>query len=399
MTNTYYRDQGPVMPSLDRPIGCPFDPSPEVTALRAELPIARLAAPEGAPGVWLVTGYELVRKILADPRFSSRYETQYHPLMGAHLPPAPIGDLTGMDAPEHTRIRKMLAGKFTVRRMNQLTERVTEITRTQLDEMEKQGPPADLVQVFAHPIPAQMICELLGVPYGERADFMGFTQSVSSGDDPEAQFAAFAQLGEYLQNLARAKRANPTDDLLSDLTASDLTEDELGGVAAFLLGAGLDTTANMLALGTFALLRNPSQLAALRDDPSLVESAVEELLRYLSIATTGMRGVLEDIELGGAPLKAGDTVIIAVNAANRDPAKFPDPDVLDFRRSAAGHLAFGHGIHQCLGQQLARVEMRVAFPALLARFPSLRLAVPAEEVPLRDPIQIYGVRSLPVTWE
>ncbi|GAA3107018.1 cytochrome P450 [Streptosporangium carneum] len=387
------------MPSFDRPTGCPFDPSPELTALRGELPIARLAAPEGAPGVWLVTGYELVRKIFADPRFSSRYETQYHPLMDAHMPPAPLGDLTGMDAPEHTRIRKMLAGKFTVRRMNQLTERVTEVTRAQLDEMERQGPPTDLVQAFAHPVPAQMICELLGVPYDERADFAGFTQSVSNDDDPEAQLAAFTRLGEYLRDLARAKRADPTDDLLSDLTASDLTEDELGGVAAFLLSAGLDTTANMLALGTFALLRHPSQLAALRDDPSLVDGAVEELLRHLSIATTGMRGVLEDVELGGAPLRAGDTVIIAVNAANRDPAKFSDPDVLDIRRSTAGHLAFGHGVHQCLGQQLARVEMRVAFPALLTRFPSLRLAVPAEEVPLRDPVQIYGVRSLPVTWE
>ena len=397
--NTYYREHEPVMPSFDRPAGCPFDPSPDLTALRAELPIARLAAPEGAPGVWLVTGYELVRQIFADPRFSARYETQYHPLMGAQLPPAPIGDLTGMDAPEHTRIRKMLIGKFTVRRMNQLTERVTEITRTQLDEMDKLGPPADLVQVFAHPVPAQTICELLGVPYDERADFMGFTQSLSSDDDAEAQLVAFTRLGEYLRDLARAKRANPTDDLLSDLTATDLTEDELGGVAAFLLAAGLDTTANMLSLGTFALLRNPSQLAALRDDPSLADGAVEELLRYLSIATTGMRGVLEDVELGGAPLKAGDTVIIAVNAANRDPAKFSGPDVLDVRRSAAGHLAFGHGIHQCLGQQLARVEMRVAFPALLARFPSLRLAVPAQEVSLRDPIQIYGVRSLPVTWE
>ncbi|MEO3867505.1 cytochrome P450 [Nonomuraea sp. B12E4] len=399
MTNTYYREHEPVTPSFARPAGCPFDPSPEITALRAELPVARLAAPEGAPGVWLVTGYELVRKILADPRFSSRYETQCHPLMGAHLPPAPIGDLTGMDAPEHTRIRRMLAGKFTVRRMNQLTERATEITQAHLDAMEKQGPPADLVRVFAHPIPAQMICELLGVPYEERDAFVGFAQSASNGDDLGTQLAAFAQLSEYLQALARAKRADPTDDLLSDLTTSDLTEEELGGVAAFLLGAGLDTTANMLALGTFALLRNPAQSSALRDDPSLVDGAVEELLRYLSIATTGMRGVLADVELGGVPIKAGDTVILAVNAANRDPAKFPDPDVLDLRRSTAGHLAFGHGIHQCLGQQLARVEMRVAFPALLARFPSLRLAVPAEEVPLRDPIQIYGVHSLPVTWE
>ncbi|MEV6040199.1 cytochrome P450 [Nonomuraea sp. NPDC052116] len=400
MSNTYYRDE-PVSPSLDRAPACPFDPAPEVTALRAEQPIARLAAPEGSPGVWLVTGYGLVRQILADPRFSSRYETHYYPQMGGYLPPAPAGDLTGMDAPQHTRFRKLLAGKFTVRRMNLLTERVTEITRERLDAMERQGPPADLVEVFAQPIPALMICELLGVPYEDREQFQTATRTLSDAVEPEAQYTAFIELGDYLRTLALAKRANPTDDLLSDLaTAGDLTDEELGGVAAFLLGAGLDTTANMLALGTFALLRDPAQLAALRDDPGLAAGAVEELLRHLSIAAMGMRGVLEDVELGDRQLKAGDTVIIALNAANRDPAKFSDPDVLDLRRSATGHLAFGHGVHQCLGQQLARVEMRVAFPALLTRFPTLRLAVPAEEVPLRtDPSQIYGVRNLPVTWD
>ncbi|MGW6503627.1 cytochrome P450 [Nonomuraea angiospora] len=399
MSNTYYRDET-VSPSFDRAPACPFDPAPEVTALRAEQPIARLAAPEGAPGVWLVTGYGLVRQILADPRFSSRYETQYFPQMG-YLPPAPVGDLTGMDAPQHTRFRKLLAGKFTVRRMNLLTERVTEITRERLDAMERQGPPSDLVEVFAQPVPALMICELLGVPYEDREQFQTATRTLSDASAPDAQYAAFNELGRYLGTLAIGKRANPTDDLLSDLaTGSDLTDEELGGVAAFLLGAGLDTTANMLALGTFALLRDPAQLAALRDDPGLAAGAVEELLRHLSIAATGMRGVLEDVELGGRQLKAGDTVLIALNAANRDPAKFSDPDVLDLRRPATGHLAFGHGIHQCLGQQLARVEMRVAFPALLTRFPTLRLAVPADEVPLRtDPSQIYGVRSLPVTWD
>ncbi|MFI7444841.1 cytochrome P450 [Nonomuraea indica] len=398
MSNTYYRDE-PVTPSLDRAPGCPFDPAPSLTALRAEQPIARLAAPEGAPGVWMITGYDLVRQVLADPRFSSRYETHYHPLAGGHLPPAPVGDLTGMDAPQHTRLRRLLAGKFTVRRMNLLTEWVTEITRERLDAMERQGPPADLVETFTQPVPALMICELLGVPYEDRDRLQSFTRALS--DTAGAQYAAFVELGAYLLELALAKRAEPTDDLLSDLaTGGELTDEELGGVAAFLLGAGLDTTANMLALGTFALLRNPAQLAALRGDPDLVAGAVEELLRYLSVAATGMRGVLEDVELGGRQLKAGDTVIIAINAANRDPARFADPDVLDLRRSAAGHLAFGHGVHQCLGQQLARVEMRVAFPALLTRFPTLRLAVPAEDLSLRtDPSQVYGVHSLPVTWD
>jgi cytochrome P450 len=285
--------------------------------------------------------------------------------------------------------------------MNLLTERVTEITRERLDAMERQGPPADLVEVFAQPVPALMICELLGVPYGDRDQFQSSTRALPDAGTAEAQYPAFVELGTYLRELAFAKRAKPTDDLLSDLaTGGDLTDEELGGVAAFLLGAGLDTTANMLALGTFALQRNPAQLTALRGNPDLAVSAVEELLRYLSVAATGMRGVLEDVELGGRQLRAGDTVVIAINAATRDPARFSDPDMLDLRRSAAGHLAYGHGVHQCLGQQLARIEMRVAFPALLIRFPTLRLAVPAEELSLRtDPSQVYGVHSLPVTWD
>ncbi|GAA0951512.1 cytochrome P450 [Nonomuraea longicatena] len=398
--NTNCRDE-PVRPSLDRAPGCPFDPAPSLTALRAQRPIAPLAVPEGAPGVWMITGYDLVRRVLADPRFSSRYETHYHPLAGGRLPPAPVGDLTGMDAPGHTRFRKLLAGKFTVRRMNVLTERITEITRERLDAMQRQGPPADLVEVFAQPVPALVICELLGVPYGERDRFRSSTRALSEAGTAQAQYAAFVELGAYLRELALAKRAEPADDLLSDLaTGGDLTDEELGGVAAFLLGAGLDTTANMLALGAFALLGDPARLAVLRGGPDAVAGAVEELLRYLSVAATGMRGVLEEVEVGGRRLQAGDTVVVAINAANRDPARFGDPDVLDLRRSAAGHLAFGHGVHQCLGQQLARVEMRVALAALFARFPSLRLAVPAEELSLRtDPSQVYGVRSLPVTWD
>jgi cytochrome P450 len=187
--------------------------------------------------------------------------------------------------------------------------------------------------------------------------------------------------------------------VLSDLTDSDLTDEELRGISLVLLAAGLDTTANMLALGTFALLRNPAQLAALRR-VALADRAVEELLRYLSVAKTFMRTALEDVELGGQTIEAGTAVILSMNTANRDPERFADPHVLDLGRQDGGHLAFGHGIHQCLGQQLARVEMRVAFPALVNRFPTLRLAVPAEEVGLRpETADIYGVKSLPVTWD
>jgi len=283
--------------------------------------------------------------------------------------------------------------------MRQLTERVEQVTADHLDAMEKTGPPADLVTAFAKPIPAIMICELLGVPYEDRGSFQEQVDSFMNGEtSDEDLFAAYTATQDYLAELVAAKRANPTDDVLSDLTDSDLTDEELKGIALILLAAGLDTTANMLALGTFALLRNPEQLAALRADPTLRDRAVEELLRYLSVAKTFMRTALEDVEVDGHTIKAGSRVILSYNTANRDPERFPEPHVLDLRRQDGGHLAFGHGIHQCLGQQLARAEMRIAYPALLRRFPGLRLAISPEEVPMRSDMSIYGVHRLPVTW-
>ncbi|WP_440104873.1 cytochrome P450 [Streptosporangium sp. H16] len=391
------------LPAARRP-GCPFDPPKELVQARKHGPISRYTFPDGHEG-WLVTGYDLVRSVLADSRFSSRKELmRHHPLIDygdIEVPPAPPGEFLLMDDPQHSRYRKPLVGKFTVRRMRLLTERVEQVTAEHLDAMEKAGPTADLVTAFAKPIPSVIICELLGVPYEDRGSFQEHIDKFLGGEaGDEELFAAYAATQEYLAELVAAKRADPTDDVLSDLTDSDLTDEELRGVALILLAAGFDTTANMLALGTFALLRNPEQLAALRADPGLTDGAVEELLRYLSVAKQFPRVALEDVELGGRTIKAGATVILSYNTANRDPERFADPHALDLRRQDGGHLAFGHGIHQCLGQQLARVEMRVAFPALFDRFPTLRLAVPAEEVPLRpETADIYGVKSLPVTWD
>ncbi|GAA5129517.1 cytochrome P450 [Pseudonocardia adelaidensis] len=387
-----------------RPPGCPFDPPAELLDARRYGPISRYSFPDGHQG-WLITGYDLVRTVLADSRFSSRKELmRHHPLIdysGVEVPPAPPGEFLLMDEPQHSRYRKPLVGKFTVRRMRLLTERVEQITAEHLDAMEEAGPPTDLVTAFATPIPAIMICELLGVPYADRGSFQKQVESFMSGEtSDEDLIAAYTATQEYLAELVAAKRAHPTDDVLSDLTDSDLTDEELRGMSLILLAAGLDTTANMLALGTFALLRHPAQLAALRADPALADRAVEELLRYLSVAKTLMRTALEDVELAGRTIEAGSAVILSYNTANRDPERFADPHVLDLHRQAGGHLAFGHGIHQCLGQQLARVEMRVAFPALLGRFPTLRLAVPADDVALRpETADVYGVKSLPVTWD
>lgn len=386
----------PAMPTA-RQSRCPFDPPAELLDAQRHGPVSRLIHPGGQPG-WLITGYDLVRSVLADSRFSARKELLN--VVGFQVPPAPPGEFLLMDEPEHGRYRKPLMGKFTVRRMRLLTERVEQITADCLDAMEKAGPPADLVTAFAKPVPAIVICELLGVPYEDRGSFQEQVESFMSGETSDEELiAAYTATQEYLAELVAAKRANPTDDVLSDLTGSDLDDEELRGIGLILLAAGFDTTANMLALGTFALLRNPAQLTALRGDPTLADSAVEELLRYLSVAKTFMRTALEDVELGGRTIEAGTTVVLSYHAANRDPERFADPHVLDLRRQQGGHLAFGHGIHQCLGQQLARVEMRVAFRALLDRFPTLRLAVPAEEVQLRpETADIYGVKSLPVTW-
>ncbi|WP_406225244.1 cytochrome P450 [Streptomyces anulatus] len=418
-TDSETTDELPVLPT-DRHTGCPFDPPAALTAL-SDRPVRRLRYADGHVGR-LVTGHAAARAVLADPRFSSRYELLHlpMPMEGApgELPPAPVGDILGLDAPEHTRYRRLLAGRFTVRRMRQLTGRIERFTADCLDAMEQAGTTADLVEAFARPVPTLVICELLGVPYADRGRFLGLVEVIfDQAADAGARDEAYAGLLRYVGELVLAKRAEPTDDLLSDLAApgpapgagsgdlaapgpaaSGLSDEELAGIGGLLLAAGLDTTANMLGLGVFALLADPVQLEALRADPDLAGPASEELLRYLSVADPLLRSALEDVEVEGELIRAGETVTVSVQAANRDPRRFPDPDRLDIRRRDTGHLSFGHGPHQCLGQQLARVEMTVALPALFARFPALRLAVPPGEVPLRERSSIYGVVSLPVAW-
>ncbi|MEV6159092.1 cytochrome P450 [Nonomuraea sp. NPDC052129] len=386
---------------MTRRPGCPFDPPEELGHLRAEHPVAPLAYPDGHIG-WLVTRRDLVREVLADKRFSHRAELIHSPFAGSALSakpqPAPPGGFISMDPPEHTRYRQLLTGQFTVRRMRQLTGRIEQITAEHLDAMERHGPPVDLVEAFAQPLPALMICELLGVPTADRAEFQHHTAVLGGmGKTPEEKVAALTVVQGYMRDLVVAKRAEPTDDLFSGLANdSDLTDDELSVIGVILLGAGLDTTANMLALSAFALMSHPDQLAFLRADAG---KAVEQLLRYLSIVPGLSRAALEDVELGGQLIKAGQTVTVSIPAANHDPHQFADPDVLDLSSPATGHVTFGHGVHQCLGQQLARVELQVGLPALFERFPTLRLDVPAEEVPLRTDMMIHGVHRLPVTWD
>lgn len=402
MTQTVPVPQG--LP-MERDAG-PFDPPREITRLREARPVSPMVFPDGHEG-WLVTGYDEVRQMMADTRFSSRQDigilhVPYETGMPAPTEPSPPmpGMFVAMDPPDHGRLRKRLTGAFTVKRMKQLEEHIVEITERQLDAMANLTPPIDLVKEFALPVPSLVICELLGVPYEDRESFQANSAQLMVRDQTlEEKMAAFIGMNTFLTELVTRKRETPCDDILSDLGRhEDLTIEELAGAAFLLLLAGHETTANMLALGTFALLEHPEQLAELRADAELLPGAVEELLRYLSVADIFFRYATEDLELGGETIPAGSTVIISLLAANRDPRRFENPDALDLHRNARGLLSFGHGIHQCLGQQLARIEMRAGFEGLLRRFPTLALAVPAEEVKLKTDMNIYGVHELPVTW-
>ncbi len=385
----------------------PFDPPSAITELRDARPVSPLVFPDGHEG-WLVTGYDEVRQLMADTRFSSRqdigvihvpYET---PGMPAPTEPSPAmpGVFIAMDPPDHGRLRKRLTAAFTVKRMKTLEEQIITIAQQQLDHLASLTPPVDLVKEFALPVPSLVICELLGVPYEDRDNFqVNSAQFLVKDQSLDEKMAALGALTGYLAELVTRKRAEPGEDILSDLARhEDLTIEELVGAAFLLLLAGHETTANMLALGTFALLEHPAQLAELRAHPDLMPDAVEELMRYLSVVDVNYRYATEDLELGGETIPEGSTVVVSLLAANHDPRRFDNPDTLDIHRKARGHLSFGHGVHQCLGQQLARIEMRAGFEGLLRRFPSLALAVPAGEVRLRTDMNIYGVHELPVTW-
>ncbi|WP_319978305.1 cytochrome P450 [Lentzea sokolovensis] len=367
--------------------------------------------PDGHDG-WRAHDHATVRAVLADGRFSIRPDLMHNPFgpgSPGDAPPSPPGAFTDHDPPEHTRYRSRLTGQFTVRRMRLLAERLEVITAEHLDVLAAQGSPADLVEHFAVPVPGLMICELLGVPYERRVEFqqdaMVLTGASGAGaGEAVAMFEAFERLQRFMLEMVAAKQAEPTDDVLSDLVHSEpagsgespLTDDEMAAMGMALLGGGLDTTTNMLSLGALELLRERARVEAMLTDPG---AAVEELLRYISLTPATARTALEDVEIDGVVVRAGDTVFVELGSANRDPARYADPDVLDLARGTAGHLAFGHGIHQCIGQHLARIELKIAFPGLFTRFPKLRLAVPEEELPHRASLVIGGLERMPVAWD
>lgn len=377
----------------------PINPAPELARIRAEQPVFGMQQPHPAGGfltMWLITRYADVREFLSSRDTSNS-------LGHSESVAAQPGFLLSLDPPDHTRIRRMLTKEFSMRRLAALRPRISEIATMFLDEMEAGGPPADLMRAFALPVPSLVICELLGVPFDDRADFQRRSDTMLDVSVTLQQQAQNAQeMNAYMQSLVQRHRQQPGDDILGMLIrdhADDLSDAELIGIGNILLVAGHETTANTIGLGTLLLLQHPDQLALVRDDPELTSSAVEEILRYLTIVHSGTpRIVTNDMTIGGQLIRAGDVAMVSLPSANRDPDFMADADMFDVTRQPQAHLTFGHGIHQCLGQQLARLEMSVALPALLQRFPTLSLAASEADLRFRGDGPVNGVRELPVRW-
>ena len=375
-------------------------------ALQAEAPLTRVRLWDGSTP-WLVTRYAEQRDLLADPRISSDGSQPHFPHQG--IPQKELRgqrSFIGMDDPEHARLRRMVTAAFSIKRVEALRPAIQKIVDELIDDLLAGPAPVDLVSAFALPVPSLVICALLGVPYADHDFFQANSRILVKTDSPVEQVRAAQQrLIDYLDALVGERLAAPGDDLLSDLArqvnAGELSRRDAAAMARLLLVAGHETTANMIALGTLALLQHPDQLAALRatSDPQLIAGAVEELLRYLTIVHTGRRRVaLEDIEIDGQTIRAGEGVILATQIGNRDEAAFAEPDRLDVRRDARQHVAFGFGVHQCLGQPLARVELQVVYGTLYRRIPTLRLAVELDQIAFKHDSAVYGVYELPVTW-
>jgi cytochrome P450 len=385
------------------PEGLEFDPM--LTRVREEEPLCRITMAYGDDG-WLVTRYDDVRTVLGDLRFSrAQAAVRDAPRTQPHKVPGGIVDL---DPPEHTRLRRVIAKAFTTRRVEALRPRTEEIAQDLIDAMIEAGPPADLVEAFSVPLPTTVICELLGVPYADQDRFRVYADAFMSTSalTGEQRAAYMAELAAYLGELVAARRRDTTDDLLSALVVAReeedrLSEQEVIELATVLLAAGHETTATQISNFGYLLLTHPGQLAQVKERPELLPGAIEELLRFVPLTrleTQLPRYALEEVELSGGTVPAGDPVQISYNAANRDPRTWTDPERLDVTREPASHLAFGHGAHHCVGAQLARMELQVGLGVLLNRLPGLRLAVAPDAVVWKRGMATRGPLELPVSW-
>lgn len=389
------------------PRSCPFSPPQGLLTLMREKPVAKVRLASGRDA-WLVTRHADVRAILDDERLSADETKPGYPFLYEGAFESPLkGTFMRADGEAHYRIRRMLSKDFTVKRAAQLRPHVEAIVNDCLDAMEKQGPTVDLVKALAFPVPSRTICTLLGVPYEDREVFENNTRAmINITSTMEEVQAAMGAIFGYLSELIAKREVEPGDDVISrlvteELKPGNLQRDELITIALILLVGGHETTATMIGYGTFALLdEHHAQLAELKADPSLWSDAVDEILRHQTIVQNPIqRAALADIEIGGEIIRAGDGVLAVLETANRDPEAFEDAEKFDVHRKARQHVAFSFGAHSCLGHTLARMELEVVFRSLFQRFPTLKLAVPKDQVPLRPPsVGLFGVEALPVTW-
>ncbi|MEV4170933.1 cytochrome P450 [Nonomuraea sp. NPDC049709] len=390
---------------------CPFAPPPEYERMREQAPLVRAALPGG--DVWLVTRHAEAKQVLAGAGISTSPATPGHPNAAfSPEPPTPeetaayeqfaIGHFIDLDPPEHGRFRRLLIPEFTVRRVRDLRPGIQRLADRLIDDMLAQGREADLVAAYGLALPSLVICQLLGVPYADREFFQSRTRTmIDPASDPQARHAAMFEIRGFLDDLVTTATAAPGDDLLGRLIAGgQLTRDELVGVMFLLLVAGHETTANMIPLAALTLLRHPDQLAALRADPGGWPAAVEELLRYHSVVdwVAFDRVATEDQEIGGQLVRKGEGIFVLGASANRDERAFERPDAFDVERGARHHVAFGYGVHQCLGQNLARAELEIALRTLFERVPGLRVTMADEELPAKYDGAIFGLEAMPVMW-
>ncbi|MFD5434279.1 cytochrome P450 [Kitasatospora sp. NPDC127067] len=392
------------MPHNHRRAECPFRPGAALVELHEDPSLHRVPVPNsqlGEVGAVLVTREDDARTVLSDARHEVgfAFDPQWTGPRSVMNQP---GVLLNYDGDEHTRYRRMQAGAFTMKRIRALSGVIEQIVEEHLDAVEKAGPGVDLIRTFAEPLPLIVICELLGAPLEDRAGILERSSIASSVDTTlEVQQDNFAAMIDYMAELVTAHRREAGDNILGDLVrkhGAELSDDELVGMGLDVLVAGHGTLSGMIGLSVLALLSHPEQLAVLRDDDELSGGAVEELLRFLAVAPPLVRRASTDLAVNGQTVRAGEYVVVSTLMANHG-ADLPSPaDELDLRRKPVPHLAFGHGRHQCVGQQLARLELGIALRALFRRFPGLRLAVPFEEIEYRTESLVYGVRSLPAAW-
>ncbi|WP_030295657.1 cytochrome P450 [Streptomyces katrae] len=383
---------------------CPYHPPAAYQPLREGRPLSRVTLFDGR-SVWVVTGHAEARALLSDGRLSADRQNEAFPTPTKRFKGLQNRRtaLLGVDDPVHNAQRRMLIPSFTLKRTAALRPAIRQTVDRLIDDMIARGPEAELVSAFALPVPSMVICALLGVPYEDHEFFEAQSRRLLRGPELADVEDARSRINGYLADLIERKRTHRGDGLLDELVERRLETgetdiDELVSLAAILLIAGHETTANMISLGTFTLLRHPEQLAELRADPSLISVAVEELMRFLSIADGMLRVATEDIEIGGVTVRADDGVIFSTSVINRDAAVFEEPDTLDWHRSVRHHVGFGFGVHQCLGQNLARAEMEIALGTLFARLPGLRLAAEPDRIPFRPGDTIQGMVELPVAW-